>query len=66
VRGCVRLDLCSAPLNARRALIAAATDASHAPMPTISLAAPVMTLAQLVSMSSHTCGGGGGGGMVSA
>jgi hypothetical protein len=43
-------------------LIAAATDASHAPMPTISLAAPVMTLAQLVSMSSHTCGGGGGDG----
>ena len=50
----MRLHLCSARLKAKRALIAAATDTSHAPIPTISLAAPFMTLAQLDSMSSHT------------
>jgi hypothetical protein len=47
------IDLCKAILKARRALIAAAVAASHAPMPITSLDEPLITLLQLLSMSPH-------------
>jgi hypothetical protein len=47
--------LCKAILKSRRALIAAAVDASQAPMPITSLEEPSATLSQLAAMSSQTC-----------